>query len=216
MLSIIQNHLPELLSGFEVTLFSSVIALILSLTIGTIMAILQLTKNKIISSLASIYVEVFRNIPLLVIVMFFFIVLPLSGLAIDGFTAGTVGLALYTSAFIAETVRAGILAVPIGQVEAGLSSGFTMGQVYQYIILPQAFKIVIPPLGNQFINLVKNSSILAVAAGLDLMYQGDAIANATFDTVNTYIVIAGFYLILTLPLSYLMNYLERRWSLTGE
>ncbi|MCH4176646.1 MAG: amino acid ABC transporter permease [Streptococcaceae bacterium] len=214
MLTIIQNYWPELLSGFKITLFSSIIALILSLVIGTLMAILQLTKNKIIAFLAKAYVEIFRNIPLLVIVMFFFIVLPMSGLPVDGFTAGTIGLALYTSAFIAETIRAGILGVPVGQVEAGLSSGFTSSQVYQYIVLPQAFKIVIPPLGNQFINLVKNSSILAVAAGLDLMYQGDAIASLTFDTVNTYIVVAGFYLILTLPLSYLMNYLERRWSIT--
>lgn len=214
MIEIIQNYLPELLSGFKITLLSSIVALLLSLAIGTLMAILQLVKNKVVAALSTAYVEIFRNIPLLVIVMFFFIVLPMSDLKINGFTSGTIGLALYTSAFIAETIRAGILAVPKGQIEAGLSSGFTMTQIYQYIVLPQAFKIVIPPLGNQFINLVKNSSILAVVAGLDLMYQADTIASQTFDTVNTYVVIALFYLILTLPLSYLMNYLERRWTIT--
>ena len=85
----------------------------------------------------------------------------------------------------------------------------------RYIVLPQAFKIVIPPLGGQFINLIKNSSILAMVAGLDLMYQGDLVANATFITFETYIIVGIFYLILTLPLSYSMAYLEKRWALRG-
>lgn len=82
----------------------------------------------------------------------------------------------------------------------------------RYIVLPQAFKIVIPPLGNQFINLVKNSSILAMVAGLDIMYQGDLIASETFNTFETYIIVGAFYLVITLPLSYLMVYLEKRWA----
>jgi putative glutamine transport system permease protein len=97
-------------------------------------------------------------------------------------------------------------------MEASLSSGFTYSQAMRYIILPQAFKIVVPPLGNQFINLVKNSSILAMVAGLDIMYQGDLIASETFNTFDTYIIVGLFYLIITLPLSYLMVYLERRWA----
>ncbi|MGO2638956.1 MAG: ABC transporter permease subunit, partial [Enterococcus viikkiensis] len=85
-------------------------------------------------------------------------------------------------------------------------------ETMRYIVLPQAFKIVIPPLGNQFINLIKNSSILAMVAGLDLMYQGDLIASNTFNTFDTYIIVGLFYLVLTLPLSYLMNFLDKRWS----
>src|SRR5699024_9876236 len=102
--------------------------------------------------------------------------------------------------------------VPTGQMEAALSSGFTYVQSLQYIILPQAFKIVIPPLGGQFINLIKNSSILAMVAGLDLMYQGDLVASTTFITFDTYIIVGIFYLILTLPLSYLMSHLEKSWD----
>ncbi|KFN91687.1 glutamate transport membrane-spanning protein [Tetragenococcus muriaticus PMC-11-5] len=132
------------------------------------------------------------------------------GFPFTGFQAGTIGLTIYTSAFIAETVRSGIQTVPKGQTEAALSSGFSSVQVMRYIVLPQAFKIVIPPLGGQFINLIKNSSILAIVAGLDLMYQGDLIASTTFITFDTYIIVGIFYLILTLPLSYLMNYLEKR------
>ena len=159
--------------------------------------------------------EFFRNIPLLIIAMFFFVVVPLYWVQIDGFQAGTIGLVIYTSAFIAETVRSGIQTVPKGQAEAGLSQGLTYSQIMRYIILPQAFKIVVPPLGNQFINLVKNSSVLAMVAGLDLMYQGDLIASTTFNTFDTYIIVALFYLVLTLPLSYLMNHLEKKWAVTG-
>ena len=179
------------------------------------MAILQLSSNRIIKFLAQAYVEFFRNIPLLIIAMFFFVVVPLYWVQIDGFQAGTIGLVIYTSAFIAETVRSGIQTVPKGQTEAGLSQGLTYSQTMRYIVLPQAFKIVVLPLGNQFINLVKNSSVLAMVAGLDLMYQGDLIASTTFNTFDTYIIVALFYLVLTLPLSYLMNHLEKKWAVTG-
>ena len=210
MIQIFNDHSDILLEGFKFTLYSSIIALVLSLIIGTLLGILQISTNKIVQLLANAYVEFFRNIPLLIIVMFFYVVVPLYWFQIDGFTAGTIGLTIYTSAFIAETIRAGILSVPKGQMEAGLSTGFTYSQTMRYIVLPQAVKIVIPPLGNQFINLVKNSSVLAMVAGLDLMYQGDLIASETFNTFETYILIGLLYLIITLPLTYLMAYIERR------
>ncbi|MEG0497365.1 MAG: amino acid ABC transporter permease [Carnobacterium sp.] len=210
MIQIFNDHSDILLEGFKFTLYSSTIALVISLIIGTLLAILQISTNKGVRILANAYVEFFRNIPLLIIVMFFYVVVPLYWFQIDGFTAGTIGLTIYTSAFIAETIRAGILSVPKGQMEAGLSTGFTYSQTMRYIVLPQAVKIVIPPLGNQFINLVKNSSVLAMVAGLDLMYQGDLIASETFNTFETYILIGLLYLIITLPLTYLMAYIERR------
>lgn len=215
MLTILTTYSDVLIDGFLNTLYSSIIALFFSLIIGTLMAILQLSKNKWISGLANAYVEFFKNIPLLIIVMFFYVVVPLYWFSINGFTAGTIGLTIYTSAFIAETVRAGIMGVPKGQTEAGLSTGLTQNETMRYIVLPQAFKIVIPPLGNQFINLVKNSSVLAMVTGLDLMYQGDLIASETFNTFDTYILIGLIYLIITLPLTYLMSYIERRLNVTS-
>ncbi|MEC3941079.1 amino acid ABC transporter permease [Enterococcus mundtii] len=212
MSELIQTYGSAFLDGFKVTILSSVLALFFSLIIGTLMAIFQLSHNKWIRGIAKAYVEFFRNIPLLIIVMFFYVVLPLYWISFDGFQAGTIGLTIYTSAFIAETARSGIQTVPKGQMEAGLSSGFTYSETMRYIVLPQAFKIVIPPLGNQFINLVKNSSILAIVAGLDIMYQGDLIASETFNTFDTYIIVGLFYLIITLPLSYLMVYLEKKWA----
>ena len=212
MTQLFQTFSADFVSGFKYTIYASLLALVFSLIIGTIMAILQLSHNRIIRSLAKAYVAFFRNIPLLIIVMFFYVVAPMYFYSFDGFQAGTIGLTIYTPAFIAETVRSGIQTVPKGQMEAGLSSGFSYSETMRYIVLPQAFKIVVPPLGNQFINLIKNSSILAMVAGLDLMYQGDLIASTTFNTFDTYIIVGLFYLVLTLPLSYLMNYLDKHWS----
>ena len=208
MISIWENYHSDILSGLQITLIASFTALIFSLLIGTFMAIFQVSKTKWLKRLGNIYVNLFRNLPLLIVVMFLFVVVPLYGSKMGGLPAGTIGLTLYTSAFIADTVRAGIEGIPKGQLEAGLASGLTYSQVMRLIVLPQAFKIVIPPLGNQFINLVKNSSILAMVTGADLMYQGDLVASATFNTIGTYTLVGLIYLMLTLPLSYLMKYLE--------
>lgn len=213
MLDILSNHSGQLLEGFKYTILSSVIALVFSLIIGILMATLRITGKKPLEIIGKVYVEFFLNIPLLVVTMFFYIVIPMLWFPIDGFTAGTVGLIIYSSAFISETIRAGILAVPKGQMEAARSTGLNFVQAMRFVILPQAVKVVIPPLGNQFINLIKNSSILALVAGFDLMYQGDLIASETFNILDTYMLVGVFYLILTLPLSYFMKHLEKKWSL---
>ena len=116
---------------------------------------------------------------------------------------------------MADTVRAGIMGIPKGQMEAGRSTGLGYLQTMWYIVLPQAFKIVLPPLGNQFINLVKNSSVLAIVTGVDLMYQGDLIASTTFQTIETYTLIGLIYLCITLPISYLMKYIETKLALSN-
>ena len=212
MLNILVNNFPELMSGLGYTLASSLIALVGSLVIGTAFALMEISTHRFVSVIGNVYVEVVRNIPLLVITMAFYVIVPQYIAQIDGFTAGTIGLTIYTSAFIAETVRAGIQSVAVGQMEGARSVGMTYSQAMIQIIFPQAFKIVIPPLGNQFINLVKNSSILAFVAGFDLMYQGKIIANATFNTFDTYLAVGVLYLILTMPLSYFMRYLEKKWA----
>ena len=169
MIHILSENWQTFLTGFENTILCSVIALFFSLIIGSIFAILQTVPSKLVRTIANIYIEIFRNIPLLVITMVFYVVVPQFFIKLSGFTAGTIGLTLYTSAFIAETVRAGIKAVGVGQMEGARANGLTYWQTMRYIILPQAFKLVIPPLGNQFINLIKNSSVLAFVSGFYLM-----------------------------------------------
>lgn len=210
MISIIANHWQDLLYGLGQTLLCSILALFFSLIIGSFFAIFEVVPSKTLRVIARIYIEVSRNIPLLVITMFFYVVIPMFFVKVNGFTAGTIGLTIYTSAFIAETVRSGIQSVDSGQMEGSRANGMTFTQAMRYIVLPQAFRIVIPPLGNQFINLVKNSSVLAFVAGFDLMYQGNTIASTSFDTLNAYFVVGVLYLIITMPLSYYMRYLEKR------
>lgn len=210
MWQIITNNWGSFLTGFWNTILSSIIALVFSLILGVIFALLEVAPSKFGQVIAKIYIAIFRNIPLLVIVMIFYLIVPRYIVKLSGFQAGTIGLTLYTSAFIAETVRAGINSIGTGQMEGARSNGMTYVQAMRYVILPQAMKIVIPPLGNQFVNLVKNSSVLAFVAGFDLMYQAQLIAFSTFQTIDTYIIVGLFYLILTFPLSYYMRHLEKK------
>lgn len=210
MISIFQNYGGELLYGLGQTLLCSIIALVFALIIGSGFAILEVFPNKFLRIISRVYIEVFRNIPLLVITMFFYVVIPMYIVEISGFASGTVGLILYSSAFIAETVRSGIQSVDPGQMEGARANGLTFWQAMRYIVLPQAFRYVIPPLGNQFINLVKNSSVLAFVAGFDLMYQGNVIASDSLQSMSTYMCVGVLYLILTLPLSYYMRHLEKK------
>lgn len=208
-ISILTDNLDLYLEGLKYTVTASLVALLCSFFLGTIIAIMRIAPYRILNWIGTGYVEFFRNIPVLLITFFFYFGLASIGITFDGLTAGTMALTVYTSAFIAETVRAGIASVPKGQMEAARSSGLTYNQAMRFVILPQALKIVIPPLGNQFLNLVKNSSILGVVAGLDLMYQADLISTRTFVTFDVYIFVALFYLILTIPISLGVGYIER-------
>ncbi|MGG8383231.1 amino acid ABC transporter permease [Bacillus sp. R-CC1] len=208
--SILTNNIDMYLEGFKYTVMSSVIALIGSFILGVILAVMRIAPIRILNWLGAAIVEFVRNIPLVLIAFIFYFALPVAGITLNGFVAGTATLTVYTAAFIAEVIRAGILSVAKGQMEAARSSGLTYVQAMYYVVLPQAVKIVIPPLGNQFLNLVKNSSILGIIAGTDLMYQGDLISTKTFVTFDVYIFVGMFYLILTIPLSMLVRYLEKR------
>ncbi|MFD1953274.1 amino acid ABC transporter permease [Paenibacillus thailandensis] len=212
---IVIRYFDSYMRGLGYTVLASVLALVGSFVLGTVIAVFRITPSRALRAAGTAYVEFIRNIPVLLVVYAFYWGLPLLGVTLDGFTCGTIGLTVYTAAFIAEAIRAGILSVPKGQREAAEASGLTYVQTMRYVILPQAVRIVIPPLSNQFINLVKNSSILSVFAGFDLMYFGDQIAYETYATVETYIYVAVFYLLLTLPLSYMSNRLERRLSKAG-
>jgi len=203
--SILADHLDMYLEGFVGTIRISLLTLVGSFLLGTFLAVLRIAPLKPLNWIGTAYVEFVRNIPLLIIAFMFYF-----GAGLPGFIAGSLALTVYTAAFIAEAIRAGILSIDKGQMEAARSSGLTYGQAMRLVVLPQAIKIVIPPLGNQFINLVKNTSILAVIAGGELMYQADLISLATYVVFDVYIFVAVFYLILTIPLSLGVGYLEKR------
>jgi putative glutamine transport system permease protein len=215
IISILIDHYDLFLRGFYHTIFASLLGLVGSFVLGALIAVMRIGPLKPLNWIGTAYVEFIRNIPLLLIVYLFYLGLPSLGVTLSGFICGTLGLTVYTSSYIAEAIRAGIQSVPRGQMEAARASGLTYGQTMRYIILPQAIKIVIPPISNQFLNLIKNSSILGVVAGLDLMYFGDKVESETFSTFNTYIIVGLFYLLLTFPLSHAAKILERRLAKTG-
>ncbi|GAB6987986.1 amino acid ABC transporter permease [Paenibacillus pini] len=210
--SILIDHKKEFLAGFLTTLEVSLLALVLSVILGIVLAVMKISPLKMLKGLATAYIEFIQNTPLLIQIFFFYFGLPAVGIQLNPFISGTIGLAVYSSAYIAEAIRAGIQAVSHGQVEAGRASGLTYLQTMQHIILPQAIKVVIPPLGNQFLNLVMGSAILGSISGKDLMYYGDIIASDTFVVFDVYIFVALFYLILTVPLSLFIHHLERKLS----
>jgi len=210
--SILIDYWDDFMAGLGRTVLASLLGLIGSLVLGTLIAVLRIAPFRILNVVGTVYVEFIRNIPLLVTVFFFFLGVPALGIAMEPFTAGTLGLIVYTAAFVAESIRAGIQAVPSGQSEAARSSGLSYIQTMRSIILPQAVKIVLPAIGNQMINLVKNSSVLAVIAGLDLMYYADIINLKTFKGIPVYTLVALFYLLLTIPLSQAVHYMERRFA----
>ena len=207
------SHIDQYWSGFAVTLKTSVIALILSIIIGFIIASLRVSGIRPLAFIARWYVEFLRNTPLLVQVFFFYYALPqipISWLNLSGYQAGMLGLTFYTAAYIAEIVRAGIQSIDKGQLEAARSSGLSYTKAMIYVILPQAFRMVIPPLGTQFINLVKNSAVLAFFAGMDIMYLADSLQGSSGEVFGVYTMAAIFYLIITIPLTILVNYLEKK------
>ncbi|MCM3129217.1 MULTISPECIES: amino acid ABC transporter permease [unclassified Paenibacillus] len=209
-ISVLWRYWDDFSAGFLNTLKISLMALIGSFLIGAVIAVFRIAPIKPLNWFGAAYVEFIRNIPLLVTIFFFYYGLSSVGLNLDGFVSGTLGLTIYTSAFVAESIRAGIQSVPKGQLEAARSSGLSYIQTMVHVVMPQAVRIVLPAMGNQSINLVKNSSILAVVAGLDLMYFADSVNSATFQTLSVYTVVAILYLVITLPLNFLVHYLEKR------
>jgi len=155
-------------------------------------------------------VEFFRNTPLLIQIFFFFHALPRAGLTLSAFASALWALSIYTAAYVAEVVRAGVQSIHRGQMEAARSLGFSYLEAMRYIILPQAFAITVPPLGNLFIALLKNTSLASTIAVAELVYQGELIDSRTFRTFEVFAAVGILYLSLTLPLGAFVNVLERR------
>jgi len=205
--------LGPLMTGLWTTMWISAVASIFALFIGVIAGMMKISRNFTVSTLAAIYVEIIRGTPLLVqlfIAYFFFGTV----FNLDRVVAGIGALALFAGAYVAEIVRAGIVAIPRGQMEAARSLGMSLPQAMRDIILPQAFKRILPPLSGQFISLIKDSSLVSVIAITDLTKSGREIITSTFATFEIWLVVAAMYLIVTSVLSQFVFYLERRLAVS--
>lgn len=209
--SVIPQNLDVLLLGLFLTLRISAISLIFSIPIGILAGLCRVSHNKILSFCAACYVEFIRGVPLLVLIIWIFFALG-KFLRLDSFWAAIASLSIFSGAFVAEIVRAGIQAIPRGQMEAARSSGMTYIQAMRHIILPQAFRKVLPPLASQFIILIKDSSLVSVISVVDLTLQGKNLVATTFRALEVWTFIAIEYFILTFTLSQIIRYLEKKYQ----
>ncbi|MCL5677200.1 MAG: amino acid ABC transporter permease [Firmicutes bacterium] len=194
--------------GLGQTLLASALALGLALVLGVIFGVFAVAPWRLPRWLNRAYVEFIQNTPLVVQVLFLYFGLPYFGLVLPVLWVGVLGLGIYHGAYIAEVVRAGINSVHRGQLEAAYAQGFTYMGGMRYIVLPQAAQVVLPPLTNQALALIKNSAVLAMIAGGDLMYYTDSWSSDTLHYGPAYLVAGVLYLMLTLPLAWLTIRLE--------
>jgi putative glutamine transport system permease protein len=187
--------------GFLRTIEVAVLALLLALLLGVIFGLLSTSSNRVLRAVARVYVEFFQNIPLVIQIFFMYNGLAMAGLVLDVFTIGVLGVGIYHGAYVSEVVRAGITSIPTGQFEAARSQGFTYLQAMRYIILPQIVKIILPPLTNQAVNLIKNTSVLAIISGGDLMFRADSWASSSLNYAPAYVVAGVLYFMLCFPLA---------------
>lgn len=195
--------------GIIVTFKVTIGAILLSLVIGLATGLGRISTNRLINGAASLYVEVIRGIPLLVQIFYIYYALG-RFVKIPDLLSAIIAMAVCYGAYMGEVIRAGIQSIPKGQMEAALSLGMTRGQAMIHVILPQAFKVVLPPVGNEFIALLKDSSLVSILAVADLLRRGREFASESFTYFETYTVIALIYLVITLFFSKLIGIMEER------
>ena len=208
---IIAEYAPFLLKGTLLTIGLSIAGILIGTVLGLHIGLGKMMKNKLLAFPFTLYITFFRGTPLFVqILLVHFGVVPLFLGETNAIYAAIIALSLNSAAYIAEIFRAGIESIDKGQMEAARSLGMTHVQAMWNVILPQAFKRMIPPLGNEFIVLIKESSLAAVITAPEIMYWGRAMAGQYYKVWEPYLTAALIYLVLTISLSFLLNRLERR------
>ncbi|TSA80550.1 amino acid ABC transporter permease [Deinococcus detaillensis] len=219
------TYLTTILIGMLLTIRLALIGIVFAMLLGTLVGVSRLSHNPVVNRVAAAYVEFFRNTPLLVQIFFWnFGVINVLPAPIKNWLfnhspeqwAVIAALSVYTSSYIAETIRAGILSVPKGQTEAAKSLGLNGSQVLSLVTLPQAFRAVLPPLGSQFLNLTKNSSLASQIGVAELFYYGTQVQSYTFRGFESITAITVAYLVLSLTITFLLNLLSRRLALPGR
>ena len=210
---LVVNSFPLLLVGAGVTIKITALSVALGVIIGLFVGIARISRIKILRVLSAVYVDFFRGTPLLVQIFLVYFALPvITGQRVDPFVAAIGSCGINSGAYVAEIFRAGIQSIDKGQMEAGRSLGMTWVQTMRYIIVPQAFKRVIPPLGNEFIALLKDSSLVSVIGFEELTRRGQLIIAKTYGSLEIWLSVAVIYLAMTLTISRFVAYLERRYK----
>lgn len=203
------------LSGVGWTLLLSLVTVVFGFVLGVVLVLMRLSKIKPFKWFAVAYIEFLRGTPLMVQLFIIYFGLPSVGIEFPKFLAGAIALSLNSAAYLAEIFRGGIQAIDKGQLEAARSLGMSHGMAMRYIILPQAFKQVLPSIGNEFIVIIKESSIVSLVGITDIMYQEEVVRGSTYAAMQPLIIAAALYFILTFTLSKILGIAERRLH-TGD
>jgi glutamate/aspartate transport system permease protein len=221
------TYLGWVLAGFETTIVLSLLAWVMALLLGALMGVLRTVPNRYLSGLATAYVEFFRNVPLLVQLFSWYFVLPellppAWGNAykqlnpfLQQFLAAVICLGLFTGARVCEQVRSGIESLPRGQKNAGLALGLTLPQTYRHVMLPMAFRLILPPLTSEFLNTFKNSAVASTIGLLELAAQGRQLVDYTAQPYESFIAITVLYMIINIVVMTAMRWLELRVRVPG-
>jgi len=221
------TYLTWLLEGLKWTVTLSLSAWVIALLVGSIIGVLRTVPNRWLSLIAATYVEIFRNIPLLVQLFIWYFVLPelLPGKMGDAFKqmhpltqqflAAMVCLGLFTAARVAEQVRSGINSLPRGQRNAGLAMGFTLAQVYRHVLLPMAYRIIMPPLTSEFLNIFKNSAVATTIGLIELSRQAQQLVDFTAQPYEAFIAVTLLYVLINVTVMFLMRHVEHKVRVPG-
>jgi His/Glu/Gln/Arg/opine family amino acid ABC transporter permease subunit len=204
------QNIDAIFAAFLVTISLALMAEVIGIVLGMVVALVRISAPRVLQFLAQAYVDVFRGSPLLVQITILYFTLPLVGIRFTSlFFAGLAALSLNGAAYVAEIFRAGIQSIDKGQMEAARASGLTYAQAMRHVIVPQAFRRVIPPLTNEFVALVKDTSLVSVIGLAELLRAARVLQSATFNGTPL-IAAALIYIAVCIPLIYLTNYLDRR------
>ncbi|PLP96457.1 amino acid ABC transporter permease [Cupriavidus pauculus] len=220
-----ETYLDWMISGFKVTIALGLSSWIIALIIGSVLGVLRTVPNKWLSGFAATYVEIFRNIPLLVQLFIWYFVGPelLPGgdaikqmnPLVQQFIAAMLCLGTFAAARVCEQVRSGIRSLPRGQKNAGLAMGFTLAQTYRHVLLPMAFRVIVPPIASEFLNIFKNSAVASTIGLLELAAQGRQLVDYTARPYESFIAVTVMYALINFAVMYLMRWVELRTRVPG-
>lgn len=202
------------IKGAPVTFEATIFAMIFTVIIGTITGLGAVSKHRWVNMISGVYVELIRGIPLLVQIIFIYYAMG-RFFKVEGMVAAVAALSICFGAYMGEIIRAGIQATPKGQMEAAIALGMTRAQAFRYVVLPQTVKVVLPAIGNEFISMLKDSSLVSTIALADILRKGREYISRTFLSLETMLIVALIYLIITLILSRLVGMLEERLHENG-
>lgn len=211
IIELVVKYKQYYITGIKITLLLSFLSLIIGGTLGALISLLRLSKVKFLRFIASVYIEVVRGIPMLVMIsLVFFGSYVLSGVDLNAFISTLIAVSLNSAAYVAEIVRSGIQSIDKGQTEASRSLGISQSQTMRHVIFPQAIKNILPALANEFVTLIKETSVASTIGLAELMFASKTVQSASYQPFKPLVIVAVIYFILTFTLSQLIGLFERR------